>query len=410
MSNPARSTKRTTTGWPLAVVLMLIVILVVISARLGVRTSQAQRIPYHPDSTGWQGLRTFEAWMIELGYREVRVNTLTSVPNDLNALVLMPAARPLTPTEVDAVLGWVERGGRLIVGVEEFRRPFSAADPEDLVPPRDPLLERLTLQLQRTPTDDRRGLVQPMLSDLGWRAVSPQTDFHLTRYGAGWTELVANDSTILVLAQPRGAGMVIVTADPDAFTNGRLSIADADIPKDESMIHGMFASLPRGSTIGIDVSRQDTSASRARDLNWLLFNTPWGLAILFGLAMTLITLLLNGQRFGRVKPLMTEVTRRSPAEYVTSMARLFRRGDKRTAMLDHYRRQIKRQLGRPHGVDATLPDEDFVTELAKIRDDIDRDALRSTLRQLSAASNPSIREAELIRRVNAAESFTRRKP
>ena len=92
-------------------------------------------------------------------------------------------------------------------------------------------------------------------------------------------------------------------------------------------------------------------------------------------------MLINGQRFGRVLPLPQEVMRRSPAEYVQSMAQLFRRAGKRHMLLQHYRRQLKRSLGKPYRVNADLPDEEFVAELARYRD-VDRAELLALLRAL----------------------------
>ena len=40
-------------------------------------------------------------------------------------------------------------------------------------------------------------------------------------------------------------------------------------------------------------------------------------------------------------------------------------------LLQHYRRQLKRSLGKPYRVNADLPDEAFVAELARYREVLD---------------------------------------
>ena len=81
-------------------------------------------------------------------------------------------------------------------------------------------------------------------------------------------------------------------------------------------------------------------------------------------------------------PLPQDIARRSPAEYVYSTAQLFRRAGKRHMALNHYHRELKRSLGRPFRINADLPDEEFINELARFRE-IDRAELSRVLRALS---------------------------
>ncbi len=129
------------------------------------------------------------------------------------------------------------------------------------------------------------------------------------------------------------------------------------------------------------------------NLQDLVYNTPWGWALLFTAVVVFAYLVINGQRFGRVEPLPSEIVRRSPAEYVVSMAALFRRAGKRRMVMNHYRQQLKRNLGRPYRINAALPDDEFVAELARYRD-VDREAL---LKALHGLAQPRASERALVR-------------
>ncbi|MCA1554420.1 MAG: DUF4350 domain-containing protein, partial [Chloroflexi bacterium] len=136
----------------------------------------------------------------------------------------------------------------------------------------------------------------------------------------------------------------------------------------------------------------------------LLYNRPWGWAIVYSLLVALAYLFVNGQRFGRVMPLPKEIARRSPAEYVQSMAQLFRRAGKRHMALQHYHQQLKRDLGKPFRISANLPDDEFVNELSRYRD-VDREALLHTLHALGQRD---VSERKLVQLADEAIKLRRR--
>jgi hypothetical protein len=78
----------------------------------------------------------------------------------------------------------------------------------------------------------------------------------------------------------------------------------------------------------------------------LVYNTPWGWAFIYTLLLTMAYLFIGGQRLGRPRPLPRAVLTRNPAEYVVSMANLFRRAG-------------KRGIGRGAGWIVTAPDLGF---------------------------------------------------
>ncbi len=88
-------------------------------------------------------------------------------------------------------------------------------------------------------------------------------------------------------------------------------------------------------------------------------------------------------------PLPADVRRRSSAEYVQSMALLFRRAGKQAYILQHYRKELKRRLARPYGF--VPPDDDalFVRELQRYGGASDEQAERlgTLLQQLNGQAS-----------------------
>jgi len=128
------------------------------------------------------------------------------------------------------------------------------------------------------------------------------------------------------------------------------------------------------------------------------------MVVIFSFVVSFAYLFVNGQRFGRVTPLPQEIARRSPAEYVQSMAQLFRRAGKRHMIMQHYHQQLKRSLGKPYRINANLPDGEFVVELARYRD-VDQAALSKTL---GALDQRDVSERALVKLADDAIKLRRK--
>jgi hypothetical protein len=146
-------------------------------------------------------------------------------------------------------------------------------------------------------------------------------------------------------------------------------------------------------------SLQDDSGS---PLLTVIYNTPWGWALLFSLLVIFGYLLLGGQRLGRVVPVQQTLARRTPSEYVVSMANLFRRAGKRGMVLQHYRQSLKKRLGRPFHLSPDLPDERFVELVTRMRPDLDGSELARILESLRRSE---LSEIELVRNVERSVKF-----
>ncbi|OQY83444.1 MAG: hypothetical protein B6D41_16970, partial [Chloroflexi bacterium UTCFX4] len=113
-------------------------------------------------------------------------------------------------------------------------------------------------------------------------------------------------------------------------------------------------------------------------------------------------LILNGQRLGRTVPVQRTLARRTPSEYVVSMANLFRRANKRGMVLQHYRYALKRRLGRPFHLNPDMPDEHYLELITRMRPELDHAELARILNRLRRADTT---EADLVKTVEHAVTF-----
>ena len=88
------------------------------------------------------------------------------------------------------------------------------------------------------------------------------------------------------------------------------------------------------------------------------------------------------------------------------MANLFRRANQRGMVLQHYRRALKRRLGRPFHLNPDLPDERYLELIARMRPELDRAELA---RILDGLRRTDTSEADLVKSVEHAVTFGARK-
>jgi hypothetical protein len=115
--------------------------------------------------------------------------------------------------------------------------------------------------------------------------------------------------------------------------------------------------------------------------------------LLYVAAIVFVALVLRGRRFGRPVPLPKDITRRAPLEYITAIANLGRRAGHRAAVLRQYHHWLKRGLGQRYRLNPTLPDDEYVTQLAQFNPNLDTTALRNLLARLRWGK---VSESEMI--------------
>ena len=210
-----------------------------------------------------------------------------------------------------------------------------------------------------------------------------------------YAQLLGTAGNTLLAGIRQGKGYIYLSSATLPFTNAGLRD-----DQDAALVLNLFRRLPSGGRILFDEYHHGFFTPPS--LRTMILSRPWGWALLYALAVIGAYLLLTGRRFGRPVPLREEVTRRSSAEYVESMADLFQRGGKRAFILQHYYTAFKRRLARPFGINPQIDDESFVKELARYRP-VDAQQLLTILARLR---RERISEDELVRTVVAADEIS----
>lgn len=372
----------------LLIVIVLFALLIAFTAISAARRAEIEQqqetfIAYSTHSARSSGTLALRLWLEALGYRTQRLeNEAFRVPDEARALFVFPPSEAFVEAEAQSVLRWVERGNTLIVAQDSLFNDNNR------------LIRTLKARVQPISYAERATLEQPLVTT----DVQVRTSAALALERDDFVQYLSASGKPLLVSWRQGRGRVFLTSAPYLFTNDAL--------KDEhnaAVTPALLSGVPRGALVAFDEYHLGFTGE-SDSLQALLYNTPWGWALLYALLVVFAYLFVNGQRFGRVVPLPREIARRSPAEYVLSMAQLFRRAGKRHMVLQHYRQQLKRTLGRPYRINANLPDDEFVRELAHYRD-VNQAELLSTLNELN---QPNVSERTLIKLADAAIKLRRK--
>lgn len=281
-------------------------------------------------------------WMQDLGYDagrlEYRSFTLSA---DDTVLVILNPSEPINRTDADEVVRWIEAGGTLIM----------ADDQSGLFGANSALLRQLKVEAQPYEgpggSIERAPAAQPLLDNPPVHDALVRADRVLELKRDDYAQLLGTADNTVLAGIRQGKGYIYLSSTTHPFTNEGL--------RDEqnvALMLNLLRRLPPGGRILFDEYHHGFFTPPS--LRAIVLSRPWGWALLYALAVIAAYLILTGRRFGRPVPLREEVTRRSSAEYVESMADLFQRGDKRAFILRHYYTAFKRRLARPFGINSTL--------------------------------------------------------
>ncbi|MGB8644951.1 MAG: DUF4350 domain-containing protein [Anaerolineae bacterium] len=372
------------------IVLVLLAAVAGLTAVLGARQAEADQArnaylylsSYSATPSGTLGLYN---WLDGLGYRMERLEgDLFSVDGAGRVMFVLAPHEDYIDSEVQAVIQWVERGNTLVLCDSSVRgRLWRAFNAEA-----GPLVN----------VNGELPVEQPLLGETAVR-VNVDTSGSLKLNRNDYVTYLSDGGNPLIASFSQGQGRVWLCTVPGLFSNDGLQ-HDGNA----AMVGAMLSGVLPGSVVLFDEFHIGTTRPTP-SIQSLLVRTPWGWGVILAMIVLFGYVVLNGRRFGRVLPLPQELARRSPAEYVTSMAQLFRRGDKQAMALKHYRQQLKRRLGRPYALSPDMPDDLFVEALARHRDNLDQEALLQTLRGLSL---PHVDDRTLVRLAAQATSFSTR--
>lgn len=365
-------------SWIIIGLLALLLAVTLIAAAYQAQ-SQARAPALASHSSTQEGAHALWLWLEALGYTvsDSIDGEFQLGPNLDIALILQPVQR-ITPDEWQAIDAWVQTGGTLVL-VGESGAAMDAMTHYGL---RMASLMQVTDTLTaQTPFD-----APPLKTTATVRARAfLQIDDDQGKYTV---HFAAQDKPV-VISFSSGDGRVILGTTPFVFSNAGLKN-----PGNPQVVLGLLSLARRAGTVWFDEWHHGQRAARhdlTGPVDWLIF-TPSGHALIYAAAVGFIGLLLWGQRLGRPVPLTKDMARRAPLEYITAMANLSRHAGHRKAVAGHYYHQLKRTLGKRYRLDPTLPDDEYVTRLARYNPGLDAAALRTLLRQLNHPSN----ETEMI--------------
>lgn len=328
-------------------------IVLVIAGIISYAAQSAPATPYASNSAAPDGTLALYRWLATLGYQPARLTAAPQLTPRLCAIIALEPQAAFTPAEVAHTLRWVRGGGTLVLledggdtalpgALGLSIRPLPAPSGLSLFPstaapygaaPVQPLLAHPPLQGLSTVVaagvySGRPGVV----AVLGNGGVRPP--------GAGKHEHIASPDAgnpVLVYEQ-LGRGRVYAGTTPAALTNSQIALGD-----NRRFMFNLLAGLPRGAQVGFDDYHLVATAPAPATLNEALAATWWGRALLYALALGAAYIVLSGRRLGR--PLTPLPERgRSLAEYVLSMAALFRRAGLRTRVLALWQSDLRHEL------------------------------------------------------------------
>lgn len=338
-------------------------------------------------SSAAEGALALYSWTRAMGYDSQRLEFRPFALDEQDAaLVILNPSEPISRAQARETLGWVARGGTLILADDS---PLFLSAPNELF---DELKVDLAVY-SATNTIERAAPAQPALDQ-------PPTDQALVRTGHrllfnrdDYVKLLGPKDAVVVAGIKQGRGYVYLSASTYPFTNEGLRDGE-----NAALVLNMLRRVPSGGRIQFDEYHHGFFTPPSAGT--VILGSPWGWAAAYAVTAIALYLILSGRRFGRPIPLKEDVVRRSSAEYVESMADLFQRGGKRAYILRHYHTLFKRRLARPYGVNPQLDDRQFLRELARFRE-LDEPALSALLARLRSERAG---EAELLRTVADAEA------
>lgn len=331
-----------------------------------------------------EGCLALYLWLADLGYDVRRVEGEFVLPENVDVLFVVGPTWGFERSDARALAVWVDRGHDLVLTPDLF-------GDEELW--NQLYVDRGTRRIE----DEEATPVQPVLLDPLVQRVAHGARRGLITRGLDYVPVLGSADEPVMLTFTLGQGRVYVLADEFPFTNAGVDQAD------NARLVLNLVGAP-GRIVAFDEVHHGYQRAQV-SLEEGLFTQPWGWAVVYGVVVGVLYLALRGRRLGRPVPLARH-QRRTVAEYVSAMAGLFRRAGQRDAVRRHYRREFRRQLAQPYGVDPELDVDEFVQQLSRYRPVAEhQDRLRDLLYRLNRPAG----EADLLRMVQEMEEFVKRK-
>jgi hypothetical protein len=240
----------------------------------------------------------------------------------------------------------------------------------------------------------------PVTDTQGVLSLHTDAESRLTRRASDGLALFGDSAGPLALEVPVGRGRLIAVADSRLFSNENLGKSENSVFYANLLAH--FAH-PGESVLFDEFHHGDVSANASGSL-WETLGHPLQLALLQLLPAALCLLLLLGGRFGPPVPL-SRGNARTSADYVASVASLYRRAEASgTALETLYRQFLRDVCGRL----ALPPDVNLerLAEVAAQRGQVNKEQMRRLLATCEMRLDAGkVTESELLDLTRQMESI-----
>ena len=373
-------------------------LLMLVTVAAAIRQVQAVELPaLSSSSNAPNGGRALRLWLEKLGYRvETGPGSTFQIPEGISLILMLEPSYDVTESEWEQIDAWIEQGGVLVLAGEgwmtaaalehfDYGWIFSAEPIQDMI--------------AQTPLFLSPPLLEAVPGQTGKFMETSQSD-HVVHLAAG--------TRPVLVSLRRGKGQVVLSTLVEPFSNAGLKNSG----NPELVLN--LVTLAGPGAIWFDEFHHGmrTASDEVIGPGEWLRRAPAGQALLFVCGVIFVALLLQGGAFGRPTPLPHEISRRAPLETITALAMLSRRAGHRSFVLSHFHQQVKRSLGRRYRLDPSLPDADYVRQLAEMRPELDHQALAGLLQRLSKKGVGEREMVELARQaagwMEETESETRK--
>lgn len=366
----------------------VLLLLLVVTVAAGLFQGKADEVaPLSSSSNKPEGGRALRLWLEESGYAvSTSSGAQFAVPEGIDAVFI------LEPTITDAITGedwemldeWLEQeGGILFMASRQIWLPLSTS-PFNVETGFVPLMEHTVSPA--APVFFAPPVTEPAKLWIQYTLDAQEVEVQ---------PLLAIDDGLVGLRMERNGGSVILVSDASFLSNKGLKD-----PGNAALALNLLSLIPKGSAVWIDEwhhGERGGGASTGYGPEAWLTRTPSGFAVLFAAGVIFLGLLLAGRPFGRPVPLPQEQQRRGALEYVTALANLNRRAGHRRALMQHYRTAIRRAYGRRYRMDPSLPDGEYVEQLANYNPAVDGETLLRLLERLDQKNYTDVQVVHLAR-------------
>jgi hypothetical protein len=348
------------------------------------RQRAAELSPYPSvENPGPRGLAALHAWLSETG----RAPAVLGAPGDLPApgaaLVLAAPHAEIEPADAEALLGHAERGGLLVwaLGPEgsqpELERRLRIYRPRALKP---------------APLEDPAVPIapHPLFADLPLRAGGHRV---ASRIPAALAVAGVIDGTTLhpaAVSVPWGSGEVLLLESPEPLQNFRIA---------EAGNLELWARVAARRAVAFDerflTPRAEAAPPSTRAIGALAAQ---------GLAAALAFFWARGRRLGAIRPPPPPGAARTAADYLASLAALYRRTRAEPRLAEEAWRRLRGELGRRAGVPPALSDDEAARRLERTRGEAAARLRRAAALRAEAARGGPARLLALVRAAAEVEA------